>query len=285
MKQPIAQWVQKQFSAVPDVRRASSNMENAMIFQAHDADVVVTTWMGAQLYVYILDHAPKIRDLRSILWENGRSGVGALFVVDQSLLPATDSVVRMVDWQDVLTELHDGFIYCYHIEDRQIHLEQAHFTPSNADPDEFRVWYFKDFQIENVSVRRRDLQKAVKGTFFVGDIASIAYKRRMNYERVNQRYHYRTKYTQQVPPGVGTGASNSSSNARPSKQRDDILLKYYAMLGVERNATETEIKAAFRRMAIKVHPDVSALPRQEANRRIKELNEAYDYIKQYHGWS
>ncbi|MCA9915498.1 MAG: DnaJ domain-containing protein [Anaerolineae bacterium] len=57
------------------------------------------------------------------------------------------------------------------------------------------------------------------------------------------------------------------------------------MLGVDRTATEAEIKSAFRQMAMKVHPDVSALPRQEANRRIKELNEAYEYIKGFHGWN
>jgi len=284
VNKPIAQWVQKQFSAVPDVRRASSNLEGAMIFQVHDADVVISTWMGAKLYVYIVDAVPRLRDLRAILRENGRNGVGTLFLVQQSLLPDAESVVRLADWQEVLSELHDGFFYSYRVKDKHAHLEQVHFTASNADPDQYRVWYFRDFEIENVSVRKRDMQKSIKGTFYVGDIASTAYKRRMNYERVNQRFHYRTKYTQQVPPGVGSGASNSSSRSQNAK-RDDVLLKYYAMLGVDRNATEREIKAAFRQMAIKVHPDVSALPRQEANQRIKELNEAYDYIKQYHGWS
>ena len=62
------------------------------------------------------------------------------------------------------------------------------------------------------------------------------------------------------------------------------LAKYYQLIGVQKDASEQEIKTAFRQMALKVHPDVSALPRQEANERIKQLNEAYDYIKQYHGW-
>jgi molecular chaperone DnaJ len=61
-------------------------------------------------------------------------------------------------------------------------------------------------------------------------------------------------------------------------------MAYYQMLGIERNASEKEVKKAFRMMALRVHPDVSALPRVEAERRIKELNEAYEYIKDYHGW-
>jgi DnaJ-class molecular chaperone len=35
---------------------------------------------------------------------------------------------------------------------------------------------------------------------------------------------------------------------------------------------------------MQVHPDVSALPRPEAARRFKELNKAYEYLKEVHGW-
>ncbi|MEL6407888.1 MAG: DnaJ domain-containing protein [Chloroflexota bacterium] len=67
--------------------------------------------------------------------------------------------------------------------------------------------------------------------------------------------------------------------------RDDRLEKYYKLLGVQRDSSEKEIKQAFRKMALQVHPDVSALPRHEANARIKELNEAYNYIKDFHDWT
>ncbi len=48
---------------------------------------------------------------------------------------------------------------------------------------------------------------------------------------------------------------------------------YYEILGVPRNASQDEIKAAFRRLARKYHPDVSAEP--DAEERFKEINEAY----------
>lgn len=48
---------------------------------------------------------------------------------------------------------------------------------------------------------------------------------------------------------------------------------YYEILGVPRNADQTEIKAAFRRLARKYHPDVNESP--DAEERFKELNEAY----------
>jgi curved DNA-binding protein len=52
---------------------------------------------------------------------------------------------------------------------------------------------------------------------------------------------------------------------------------YYAALGVERGASQEEIKKAYRRLAQKYHPDVSKEPEAEA--RFKEIAEAYQTLK------
>jgi molecular chaperone DnaJ len=51
---------------------------------------------------------------------------------------------------------------------------------------------------------------------------------------------------------------------------------YYEILGVDRNATDAEIKRAFRKLAQQWHPDVSSDP--AAIERFKEINEAYQVL-------
>jgi molecular chaperone DnaJ len=55
---------------------------------------------------------------------------------------------------------------------------------------------------------------------------------------------------------------------------------YYKTLGVERDATEEDIKKAFRRLALEYHPDrYKGDRKEEAEERFKEINEAYAVLK------
>jgi molecular chaperone DnaJ len=57
-----------------------------------------------------------------------------------------------------------------------------------------------------------------------------------------------------------------------TKKRD-----YYEVLGVGRNASEEEVKRAYRRLAVKFHPDKNP-DDPHAEEKFKELGEAYDVL-------
>ena len=53
---------------------------------------------------------------------------------------------------------------------------------------------------------------------------------------------------------------------------------YYNVLGVPRNASEEEIKKAYRKLAMKYHPDRNRGNEKWANEKFKEINEAYGVL-------
>src|SRR5437660_7269281 len=52
---------------------------------------------------------------------------------------------------------------------------------------------------------------------------------------------------------------------------------YYETLGVKRNASENEIKSAYRKLARQFHPDRNPGDKQ-AETKFKEVQEAYDVL-------
>ena len=53
---------------------------------------------------------------------------------------------------------------------------------------------------------------------------------------------------------------------------------YYELLNVQRNASESDLKSAFRKMAMRFHPDRNP-DNPDAEKSFKEVNEAYDVLK------
>ncbi len=58
----------------------------------------------------------------------------------------------------------------------------------------------------------------------------------------------------------------------------DSKKDYYELLGVSRNSSPDDIKKAFRKLALKYHPDKNPDNKQEAEKKFKEIAEAYEVL-------
>ena len=73
-------------------------------------------------------------------------------------------------------------------------------------------------------------------------------------------------------PGIQKEVRNAELELKKSKRKD-----YYKILGVEKDATDNDIKKAYRKLAIIHHPDKN--PDDEAAaEKFKEIGEAYETL-------
>jgi hypothetical protein len=75
----IKRWVGEQIAAIHSVRSVTLNRQGYLD---------VHTWGGSIIHVYFIDEPTKTRAIKRILQENTRVGIGTLFLIEASLVPA-----------------------------------------------------------------------------------------------------------------------------------------------------------------------------------------------------
>ncbi|XP_008480262.1 dnaJ homolog subfamily B member 6 isoform X1 [Diaphorina citri] len=67
--------------------------------------------------------------------------------------------------------------------------------------------------------------------------------------------------------------------SRPPHERShSSMLDYYKVLGVDKQSSTGDIKKAYRKLALKWHPDKNPDNQSEANKKFKEISEAYEVL-------
>merc|ERR1719359_2241957 len=73
-------------------------------------------------------------------------------------------------------------------------------------------------------------------------------------------------------PGMD-GPGGMGGGMRGGRQKDVDTTKFYKLLEVDKDASEPEIKKAYRKLAVKHHPDKSGDPE-----KFKEITRAYEVL-------
>jgi hypothetical protein len=277
-----------QLAAIPSVRSCLVDRE---------ADFVVRTWSATVTHVVLLPELVKTRHLRKILGDNSRIGIGTMFLLHAVSVPYDGVKLSPPETLLALHTLHRDKVYTYTEEQDGLHVGQVHFR-SFGRTDEFETWHGPPVEIHSLPSFRVWIKSpaSIKGDWLIATFGSEAFWKHADYTmgREAMRQQQRGGFTHRVTwsdadwhngPRTDEPTQTPRTDHKPALPgRAHRLAVCYAQLGVRGDATSDEVKAAYRRLARELHPDVSALPKDEAETRFKLLHEAYTFIKVNNGW-
>ena len=276
MKLSVKSWLAQQLARVDSVQRC---------VPGRDADIIVYSWRGIIIHVHLVDAPIKPRLLKRIVQEATRVGIGSLFVVDAALLPPDGARVIPAEWLMAVYALTDDKLYAYRIDKGEPGIFQVHFRVTTKG-DERDVWYGPDVQIGKLPFFRVWVKTpaSMKGDYLVANFAADPFWHNRDYRHARMAADEKRRAAhrgERRSYEFGYGSVPTEVIPHPLTR----LERCYKELGLAQGASCDEVKGAFRRLALEIHPDVSALPKEEAESRFRALSDAYNYIRENDGCS
>ncbi len=260
------------------------NVQNCFITPTNS--LVIHTWTGVVINIFLLSEPVRTRAIRTVLQEGTQVGLGSMFILAANLIPPADTRFEPPEWLLALHALNRECLYAYVVDQGvpniiQIHLEQiassanyvAKYGPAVA---------FDELRYTKVSVKPRYL----KGDWQVADFGYHPFWRDPRRPQYTAQYRRPSAQDYQWHSWSQTTWEQKVHTEVPAPlhRGNHLMVTYYQMLELETDASPQEVKAAFRRLALAVHPDTSTLPKEEAAKKFRELTEAYEFIKREKKW-
>ncbi len=271
MTSPLKPWLAQQIVRIDSVQKCASGPE---------ADIIVYSWRGVIIHVHIVDSPLKTRQIRKLAQDATRNGIGTLFVVNAALLPPDGARVGPEEWLMAIHALMDEKVYAYRIDAGGPHVFQVHFKVTTRN-DERDIWYGGDVPLRQLPFYRIWVKmNAMKGDYLIANFDGVPFWHNMDYRNARNEAFDKSQRTARGSDyarfSFGVGGANGPELTREPETR---LSRSYAALGLKQSASCEEVKTAFRRLALEVHPDTSDLPKHEAETRFRAITEAYNTIR------
>lgn len=295
----VKPWIAKQIGFLDSVRITGIN---------RDGVIVVQSWGGTSVHLYASETPMKPRLLKRLLSENTRVGVGTLCLVDAAALPHDGERLTPDESLLALHALFKDKIYTYRLDGDTPKIGQVHLKNYGRDT-ESEVWYGPDVDVRSLPSYRMWIKQpvSIRGDWLVATFGAESFWKNADYhagreamrreqygardgaaEEAAARYEWTNSTYTNVAGGYRSAFDSNYQGGRtgatgrppaPATPPISRLDRSYQALGVAREASCDEVKAAFRRLARELHPDVSKLPKPEAEARFKTVYEAYKLIK------
>ncbi len=173
MKSEVKRWLASQIAAVPSVRSCLVDRE---------ADLVARTWSATVTFIYLLDDMVKPRQLRRILNDNSRIGIGTLFLLPSVLVPPDGARLEPAEALLALHALHHDKLYTYSVRNGAPVIGQVHFK-SFGRTHEYEIWYGPAIEIQHLPCYRVWVKSphSVKGDWLVATFGTETFWKHADY--------------------------------------------------------------------------------------------------------
>lgn len=273
MSELFKNWLREQLIGLVGVQQAVVNPPAEVVSRAYPVDIRALLWTGVIVNIYVLEDVPKPRTIRQILQHDTGQGIGTLFVLAPHLAPAPGAQFVPAEWMLNIHALSHERFYAYPPDNREMALLQIHLERIDAT-ERYEAIYGPQLVLDRLHYGRITIrQRAIKGYWLAAHFGPGSF-----WQQERRKFYV-------PPPRAQATNGRTPPPASPSGRVQTALERSYAVLGVQLNATQEEVKTAFRRQVFNVHPDVSALPKLVAEEKFRMLAEAYEYIKAERGWS
>lgn len=277
LKTAVKTWLRDRLTGLVSVQRCTLIPQASVADPVRYTDLSVQMWSGIVIHIHLIDEAIKPARLKRIVEHATAGGISTLFLIDASLLPRPGERVPADRWYIAVHALTKDRLYAYYDHNGQPAIRLVDFVPVNRTDVEIR--YGADTNVDNLRYFRHNVKHhAVKGYWLLADFEADVPPKSAGFRPPFQSNNHHSQPPRQETRG---GREQSPPPAPPPTRLETC----YVLLGLSLTATREEVKAAFRKLAFEVHPDVSHLPKAEAEARFKRLSEAYEYIKTSNRWT
>lgn len=286
MSEILKRWLKPQLDRLVSVQRTSIGTEPSLV--AH-------LWSGVKINIYVINEPIRTRAIKHALQEATNIGVGSMFIVAANLIPAKGTQFIPEEWLQAIHILSGDQLYAYQFGKDHPEIMQIHLEPLGG-VGKWEVQYgstfeFRRLRFYSLSTKARFL----KGTWMVADFDSPAFWKDNDYRRHQEQERQQRRRASgntqwQTWEGFQTWKNehrSTNGNSIPSDPSplQSYLEQCYTYLGVASGANFEEVRTAYRKLARQVHPDVSELPKEEAEVRFRMVTQAYEYIKSANNWT
>jgi hypothetical protein len=287
----LKRWVALQVTALHSVRQCALHREGHLVVQS---------WSGNLVHIHFADVLPKPRAVKRTLHEATRVGIGALYLIDAALVPADGSRVALDETLLGLHALYKDKIYTFRGEGSGFKIGQVHFKAVGRG-DEREVWYGPDVEVRALPCYRAWVTHpaSLRGEWQVASFGNEAFWKDADYAQMRDQLRQRERVSSEevlrrhtwttgaytnipggAPGGIPAGMGGAYTPPRAPSRPMSKLECCYQTLGLPPGAPCDQVKAAFRRLARELHPDVSALPAAESRAEFEKVYEAYRFIRE-----